>query len=65
MTEKYYPKLLTCSMLYQCLGRVLSQDLIELLTYVKYIGVIESLSVQNVWAKNIVDSISTTLSFFL
>jgi len=50
-------------MLYFGLERVLSQDIAKLLKYVKYVT--GSLSMQNLWTKNIVDSISTALCFFL
>jgi hypothetical protein len=50
-------------MFYCGLGRVLSQDIAELLKYVNYIT--GSLSMQNLCAKNTVDSISTALCFFL
>jgi hypothetical protein len=45
------------------LERVLSQDIAELLEYGKYVT--GSLSMQSLWTKNIVDSISTALCFFL
>ena len=52
-------------MFYFGLDRVLSQNVAELLKYVKYIT--GSLSMHNLWAinMNIVDSISTALCFFL
>ena len=50
-------------MLYLDLGSVLCEDFTELVKYVKYIT--WSLSMQNVCAKDIVDSISTALCFFL
>jgi hypothetical protein len=50
-------------MFYFGLERVWSQDTAELLKYVKYVT--GSLSIQNLWVKNIVDSISTALFFFL
>ena len=44
-----------------CLGlkRVLCQDFTELLKYIKFLA--GNLSVQNLWVKDIVDSISTAL----
>jgi len=50
-------------MLYISLGRVLSQELTDLLKYVKYVT--GSLSMKNLWANYIVDSIPTALCFFL
>jgi len=45
------------------LERVLCQDFIELLKYVKFLA--ELFSMQNLWAKDIVESLSTALCSFL
>jgi hypothetical protein len=50
-------------MLHIWLGLVLSDDFIELLNYVKYIT--WSLSMHNLWPKDIVESIATAFYYFL
>jgi hypothetical protein len=49
-------------MFYFGLERVLSQDIAELLKCVKYET--GSLSLQNIWTKDIVDGVSTALFLF-
>ena len=50
-------------MLYISLGRVLSQELTDLLKYVKYVT--GSLTMKNLWTKKFVDRISTALCSFV